>query len=122
MRKTLLVGWLVLRAILVIILALFAFQIIYEVIWKVRVQGPNLQMALLVVPSATYLWWMIAQGLRLIGIKRSATFTMLLSLTLTIWLLVVTMHMQITDLAEDASEGVWGLIEKVVHYLVQLVF
>jgi hypothetical protein len=109
--------WLAAKLLGLAALALLSLQLLYLAVDKYRGQGPGWAMVLVVVPAATYLWWLMGWLLKFLGVRRGPAISLLLSLTLTIWLLAGVVHLRLGEHWMGASEGLWRWVELAAGYL-----
>lgn len=104
-------AWLLFRVLAAAGLGLICLQLLYEAVARHRAQGPDLAMVLVVVPAASYLWWLMGWLLRLMGVRGGPALSLLVSLALTIWILVGSMQFGLGEHLMGASEGLWTWVE-----------
>jgi hypothetical protein len=112
-------AWLLVKLLALTGLALLCLQLLYEAVTRHREQGADLALVLVIVPAATYLWWLIGWLLKLVGVRRGPAFSMLLSQALTIWLLTATVQLRLGDHLMGASEGLWVWVELAAGFLLK---
>lgn len=111
--------WLLLKVAALCGLGLLCLQLVYEAMARHRAQGPDTAMVLVIVPAATYLWWLMGWLLKLLGVRRGPALSLLLSLVLTIWLLAAAVQLRLGEHLMGASEGLWTWVELAAGHLLR---